>query len=119
MMPITARGRFNAMTKKLKTTTISCSVENKDITERKRAEEALANSRDEIKRILDLIPDMICTASPDGYFLSVNPAFVKTLGYSQAELLATSYLDLMHPDDRKPTMAEVQRQLADQPTAHF
>jgi|GEM_PF-4599188 len=91
----------------------------RDITERKRAEEVLSKTRDDLKRTLDLVPDMICTASPDGFFLKVNPAFTNTLGYSQEQLLATSYLDLIHPDDRESTMVEVERQLAGQPTVNF
>ncbi|MCX6133300.1 MAG: PAS domain S-box protein [Ignavibacteriales bacterium] len=92
---------------------------DKDITERKRVEGALAKTTDELKRTLDLVPDMICTASPDGHFLNVNRAFVKTLGFSQEQLLATSYVDLMHPDDRESTMVEVERQLAGQSTVNF
>ncbi len=91
---------------------------SRDITQRKRAE-GIVNVRDELKRVLDLVPDMICTASPDGRFLSVNPAFEKVLGYSQEELLGIPYLDLIHPDDRDATRAEVQRQLDGHPTAHF
>jgi len=90
-----------------------------DITERKRVEEVLSKTRDDLKRTLDLVPDMICTANPDGFFLNVNPAFTNTLGYSQEQLLATSYLDLIHPDDRESTMVEVERQLAGQPTVNF
>jgi PAS domain S-box-containing protein len=84
---------------------------------RRRRQAAAAQS--ELRRILDFIPDMVCTATPDGYFKTVNPAFVRTLGYSQEELLATSYLDLIHPDDRQGTIAEVQRQLAGQATVNF
>ena len=91
----------------------------RDITERKQAEREVAGARDELKRILKLVPDMICTGTPDGRFLSANPAFEAVLGYSLEELIATSYMELIHPDDREATMAEVQRQLAGQPTASF
>jgi PAS domain-containing protein len=43
--------------------------------------------------------DLICTADPSGYFKSVNPAFIKTLGYSKAELTSNSFLKYIHPDD--------------------
>ena len=83
------------------------------------SEKRIASTRDELKRVLDLVPDMICTVKPDGRFQSANPAFVKTLGYAREELLAVSFFDLIHPDDREQTKLEVQRQLAAQPTACF
>ncbi len=43
-------------------------------------------------------------ASPDGYFLWVNPAFERTLGYSSAELLSVPFLQLVHPDDLEATV---------------
>ena len=86
---------------------------------RAQTDAALAATRDELRLVLDLVPDAICTAGPDGRFRGVNPAFAKTLGYSVEELLAMSYLDLLHPDDVEPTKKEVQRQQAGDPTIQF
>jgi PAS domain S-box-containing protein len=44
--------------------------------------------------------DMLCTTTLQGRITSVNPAFIETLGYSEARLLAGHFLDLLHPDDR-------------------
>jgi PAS domain S-box-containing protein len=57
-------------------------------------------------RFLDLSIDMFCTASFDGYFRSLNPAFEKTLGFTTKELLARPYLEFIHPDDRQATATE-------------
>jgi PAS domain S-box-containing protein len=47
--------------------------------------------------------DMLCVCSSDGYFVRVNPAFTRVLGYTEAELLARPYIDLVHPDDQPET----------------
>jgi putative two-component system response regulator len=51
--------------------------------------------------------DLIATASFDGYFLEVNPAFSRTLGWSRDELLSRPLLEFVHPDDRDPTLKAV------------
>jgi len=54
--------------------------------------------------------DLIATASFDGYFTSVNPAFTETLGFSREELLERPLLWFVHPDDREPTIAAIEEQ---------
>jgi diguanylate cyclase (GGDEF)-like protein/PAS domain S-box-containing protein len=60
----------------------------------------------ESNRLFDLSRDMICIAGFDGYFKRVNPAFERTLGYSQEELLGRPMADFLHPDDREGTGGE-------------
>lgn len=42
----------------------------------------------------------IALVSPEGQWLRVNSRLCEFLGYSQEELLARSFLDITHPDDR-------------------
>jgi PAS domain S-box-containing protein len=56
---------------------------------------------DELLWLFDLSLDLFCIAGFDGYFKRVNRALVRTLGYSQEELLSTPFLDITHPDDRE------------------
>jgi PAS domain S-box-containing protein len=65
-----------------------------------------ARAQDEIDRIFTLSSDLITVADFDGYFTRVNPAAEQILGYTEEELLARPYLDLVHPDDRERTAAE-------------
>ncbi|MCY1077591.1 ATP-binding protein [Archangium lansingense] len=71
-----------------------------DITLQKRAEE-------ERDRFFQLAPDMFCIAGLDAYFKRVNPAFTRVLGWSEEELLARPFLDLIHPEDRERTNHEL------------
>ena len=58
-------------------------------------------------RYSELSLDLFCTASFDGYFEWVNPAWEEALGYAEAELLSRPFLEFVHPDDRESTQVEV------------
>jgi PAS domain S-box-containing protein len=60
-----------------------------------------ARDQAERGRLFELSLDMLCVAGFDGYFKQVNPAWSRTLGWSEAELLAFSWKDLVHPEDRR------------------
>ena len=64
----------------------------RDITEKKKTEEKL-------NLIYNMSIDMIGVANKEGYFISINPAVTKILGYTQEEFLSKSYFDFIHPDD--------------------
>ena len=82
------------------------------ITEQKAAEQVFA-------RFFDMVPDLVCIASVDGYFIQVNREWERVLGYTQAELLNTPFLEFIHPEDRDATMQQVQRQLKNQAVISF
>jgi two-component system, sensor histidine kinase and response regulator len=64
---------------------------------------------DELDAFFSLSPDLLCVASPDGYFLRLNPAWTQVLGYPLAKLRAAPFLDFVHPEDRDATLAAVSR----------
>ncbi|MDX5338204.1 MAG: PAS domain-containing sensor histidine kinase [Cyclobacteriaceae bacterium] len=66
----------------------------------------------------DLSPDLFCIAGYDGYFKRVNPAVVKTLGYTVEELFSRPVNDFIHPDDQKST-AEMREQLHRSHPLHY
>ncbi|GAK54048.1 putative PAS/PAC sensor protein [Candidatus Moduliflexus flocculans] len=83
-----------------------------DITDRKRVEQ-------ELERFFQFMPDMACIASTDGYFKKINPEWEAVLGYTEAELLAIPFAELIHPDDRAATFEEVEHQTQGDATIHF
>ena len=83
-----------------------------DITARKRVEE-------ERNRIFELSLDMICVASLEGYFIELNPAWEKTVGWSPEELKAKPYLEFVHPEDRENTLNLAKASLDSAPAIKF
>jgi PAS domain S-box-containing protein len=65
-----------------------------------------ARAQQDFDRIFNLSPDLVAVADFHGHFTRVNPAAEQVLGYTQEELLARPYLELVHPDDRERTAAE-------------
>jgi PAS domain S-box-containing protein len=60
------------------------------------------------KMIFDHSLDLLCIAGLDGYFKRVNPAVVRTLGFSEEELLSRPVLDFVHPDDLQRSIEVVE-----------
>lgn len=58
------------------------------------------------RRFFELSHDMLGTTNMDGYFVELNSAWERCLGYSDEELRAKPFIDLVHPEDRERTEAE-------------
>jgi len=58
------------------------------------------------RRFFDLSHDMLCTANMGGYFVELNSAWERCLGYTDEELRARPFIDLVHPGDRERTETE-------------
>jgi diguanylate cyclase (GGDEF)-like protein/PAS domain S-box-containing protein len=77
------------------------------------------SAEERTSRFFELSDDMLCTATADGYFEELNPAWTRVLGWSIEELRAHPFLEWVHPEDREQTVAESTRAFADSSTAEF
>jgi len=67
---------------------------------RKRAEEALRESEERYRRLVETAPEAIYNLSAeDGTITFLNPAFERITGWSRADWLGKSFRLLVHPDD--------------------
>ncbi|WP_369432134.1 PAS domain S-box protein [Aquisphaera insulae] len=70
-----------------------------DISDRKRAEEALRQSDERFRRYFELGLVGMAITSPTRRMLEVNDEICRILGYTREELLRKTWAELTHPDD--------------------
>ena len=70
-------------------------------------------------RIWNVSQDLLVVADRDGVWRTVNPAWTKTLGWNEAELLNRTSEWLEHPDDGGLTRTEVNRLIQGNLTVKF
>jgi diguanylate cyclase (GGDEF)-like protein/PAS domain S-box-containing protein len=72
---------------------------SRDITERKRAEEALRASEEILRATFDQASVGISFSTPDLRFLQMNDRYCDIVGYSREELMEMAVLDVQLPDE--------------------
>jgi diguanylate cyclase (GGDEF)-like protein/PAS domain S-box-containing protein len=81
-----------------------------DVTELKRTQGELRESRDRAQRYLDIAATMIVVVSPEGEITLVNRRACEVLGCPEEELLGRDWFDLTSPEDgREPVRAGFRR----------
>ena len=83
-----------------------------DITERKRAEEALRESEQRFKSSFEDASIGMALVGIEGRWLQVNQALCEIVGYSEEELLDKNFQDITHRDDLKTDLSYVRQLLA-------
>jgi PAS domain S-box-containing protein len=103
---------------------------NTDITKQIEAEKALRELNETLEQrvedetrerlqIWNVSQDLLVVADLEGKYLSVNPAWTATLGWSNSELLGKTSQWLLHPDDQDRTYHEIGHLAAGRKTLRF
>ncbi len=66
----------------------------RDVTERRRVEDALSRAEEKYRSIFENAIEGIFQTTPDGRIISANPAFARILGYSSPEELLNTVTDI-------------------------
>jgi len=86
---------FDQMTRSLTTSVTSIHNLNREITERKQAEEALRESEEKFSKAFRASPDMaVISTLRDGIFVEVNDSFTRIIGYTREEAIGHSSAEL-------------------------
>ena len=84
-----------------------------DVTASKVAEEALRQSSSHYRFLVENVPAVVYMVAPDDdrRTLYVSPQVERALGYTRREWLDQPdiWMELLHPDDREPTLADLDR----------
>jgi PAS domain S-box-containing protein len=73
----------------------------KEIAERERAQEAVRESEDRLRLVIDTIPQQIWSGPPDGSLDFCNAQWRDYMGLTQEELQGEGWQSMLHRDDRQ------------------
>ena len=81
----------------------------RDITERKRAEDALRESEMKFRTLFETSAEGILSTDEEENIVLVNPHMVEMTGYSEGELLKMKYIDLLPEDELEDHIQKMKR----------
>jgi PAS domain S-box-containing protein len=74
--------------------------------------------KDKLGTFFQTAGDLMCMANNE-YFIEINPAFTKSLGYTSEEILKTPLLEFVHEDDKEKTHQAMQKLIHGESVENF
>jgi PAS domain S-box-containing protein len=111
---ITARGRrigvrATGLAERAGSRTLKLFGSFQDITEQRRAAQALRESEEKIRAILEHASSAVFVATPEGVFTYMSPPAQRLTGFEPAEYVGKTFGAFIHPDDLAANQAVVER----------
>ncbi len=90
-----------------------------DITERRRAERALAQSEEKFRALAEDSPALICRFLPDGEITYANEAYCRAFGKTADQVVGASFLDLIPREEHAAIRAHLDSLSPEHPTRSY
>jgi len=84
-----------------------------------RADRLRRQALNNLEHFFSLDLDLFCITDAEYRFLRVNPTWERTFGFFGAELIGTSLLDFVHPDDRENALQAIMPNMRKNAIASF
>jgi PAS domain S-box-containing protein len=59
-----------------------------------------------LNKFFHISNELLCVANSEGYFVELNPAWMKLTGFTEGELKAQRFIEFVHPEDVEATIKE-------------
>ncbi len=91
----------------------------KEVAKHKQVDDELKNSEQTLSLMMNSAPGIIYRLDSKGKIVFINEA-ISTLGYTREELIGTSILDIVHPEDREQSIYRInERRRGDRSTKRY
>jgi PAS domain S-box-containing protein len=87
----------------------------RDVTEKRRIQEALIQSEAKYRELIENAIDLIFLVDLEGNFLEVNESLLRETGFSEDEILTSNFQEFLHPDDIGIALTAYEKGRAGQP----
>ena len=78
----------------------------RDISVRKRTLQSLSESEERFRTLFEVSPEIMCTITLEGDFITCNPAFETVTGWPRDEWSGQPLAGILHPDDLVPVFCQ-------------